>query len=79
MPAVKVVIADDHAIWRSGLRSDLGDNFTVVGEAADAKEAVALVEATDPDLVLSDLHMPHGFSCRSGRQPRSPKVPVPRR
>ncbi len=60
MAAVKVVIADDHAIWRSGLRADLGDNFTVVGEAGDAKEAIEVIERTDPDLVLSDLHMPEG-------------------
>ena len=60
MAAVKVVIADDHAIWRSGLRADLGENFTVVGEAADAAEALEVIEATDPDLVLSDLHMPEG-------------------
>ncbi|NNC81666.1 MAG: response regulator transcription factor [Acidimicrobiales bacterium] len=60
MTPVKVVIADDHSIWRSGLRTDLGENFTVVGEAADAKEAIQVIEATDPDLVLSDLHMPHG-------------------
>lgn len=60
MAAVKVVIADDHAIWRTGLRADLGDNFTVVGEAADAAEAIKVIEATDPDLVLSDLHMPEG-------------------
>ncbi len=60
MAAVKVVIADDHAIWRSGLRADLGDNFTVVGEAGDAAEAITVIEATDPDLVLSDLHMPEG-------------------
>jgi len=60
MAPVKVVIADDHAIWRSGLRADLGANFTVVGEAGDAAEAVKVIEATDPDLVLSDLHMPEG-------------------
>lgn len=60
MAPVKVVIADDHAIWRSGLRADLGENFTVVGEAGDAAEAVTVIEATDPDLVLSDLHMPEG-------------------
>ncbi len=58
--SVKVVIADDHAIWRSGLRADLGENFTVVGEAGDAAEAVDVIRQTDPDLVLSDLHMPEG-------------------
>lgn len=60
MAAVKVVVADDHAIWRSGLRSDLGENFTVVGEASDAAEAIEVIKKTDPDLVLSDLHMPEG-------------------
>jgi DNA-binding NarL/FixJ family response regulator len=57
---VRVVIADDHDIWRSGLRADLGENFTVVGEAADATEAIKVIEATSPDLVLTDLHMPNG-------------------
>lgn len=60
MAPVKVVIADDHSIWRTGLRADLGENFTVVGEAGDAAEAVKVIEETDPDLVLSDLHMPEG-------------------
>lgn len=38
--AVRVVLADDHPIWRSGVRADLGSNFHVVGEAADAEEAI---------------------------------------
>ena len=75
MAAVKVVIADDHAIWRSGLRADLGENFTVVGEASDAKEAVAVIEKTDPDLVLSDLHMPEGGGIALAKAV-SEKVPV---
>ncbi|MEM7340167.1 MAG: response regulator transcription factor [Actinomycetota bacterium] len=58
--AVRVVIADDHGIWRSGLRADLGENFIVVGEASNATEAVKVIEQTKPDLVLSDLHMPDG-------------------
>jgi len=57
---VRIVVADDHAIWRSGLREDLGDNFVVVGEAADAIEAVEVIKRTKPDLVLTDLHMPGG-------------------
>lgn len=57
---VRIVIADDHPIWRSGIRADLGDNFTIVGEAGDATEAVAVVRETRPDLVLSDLNMPGG-------------------
>ena len=61
---VKVVIADDHPIWRSGIRADLGENFHVVGEAGDAPEAIAEIERHEPDLVLCDLHMPNGGGLR---------------
>jgi DNA-binding NarL/FixJ family response regulator len=57
---VRVVVADDHDIWRSGMRQELGDNFSVVGEAATAPEAIEVVRRTKPDLVVSDLHMPDG-------------------
>lgn len=60
LAAVRVVIADDHQIWRAGVRADLGENFEVVGEAADGTEAVEVIKATKPDLVLCDLHMPNG-------------------
>jgi DNA-binding NarL/FixJ family response regulator len=56
----RVVLADDHPIWRDGIRVDLGEAFEVVGEAGTAKEAIAVVEATRPDLVVCDLHMPEG-------------------
>jgi len=57
---VRVVLADDHPIWRSGVRADLGSNFHVVGEAGDADEAIEVIGATKPDLVVCDLHMPGG-------------------
>jgi DNA-binding NarL/FixJ family response regulator len=60
LQAVRVVVADDHPIWRSGLRTDLGENFHVVGEAGDADEAIAEIARTKPDLVVCDLHMPNG-------------------
>ena len=60
LAAVRVVIADDHQIWRAGVRADLGENFEVVGEAGDGTEAVEVIKATEPDLVLCDLHMPNG-------------------
>lgn len=65
---VRVVIADDHTIWRSGVRADLGENFTVVGEAADAAEAIAEIDRHSPDLVLCDLHMPDGGGLRVARE-----------
>ena len=57
---VRVAIADDHAVVRQGLRTflELQDDMEVVGEAADGEEAVALVEAAAPDVVLLDLVMP---------------------
>ncbi len=57
---VRIVIADDHPIWRSGIRADLSENFSIVGEAGDANEAIEVIRETRPDLVLSDLNMPGG-------------------
>jgi DNA-binding NarL/FixJ family response regulator len=65
---VTVVLADDHPIWRSGVRADLGENFHIVGEAGDAKEAVEIITATEPDLVICDLNMPHGGGLKVARE-----------
>jgi DNA-binding NarL/FixJ family response regulator len=59
-PPVRVVLADDHPVWRDGVRADLGEGFEVVGEASDADEAIAAIRATSPDLVVCDLRMPGG-------------------
>ena len=57
---VTVVLADDHAIVRQGLRTLLESNplFEVVGEAADGREAVALVKRRNPAVLIADLIMP---------------------
>ena len=55
-----VVLADDHPIWRDGVRADLGDDFRVVGEAGNADEAIEVIRRTKPDLVVCDVHMPGG-------------------
>jgi NarL family two-component system response regulator LiaR len=57
---IRVVIADDHAVVRQGLRTflDLQDDIEVVGEAADGAEAVEVVETLGADVVLVDLVMP---------------------
>ena len=65
--AVKVVLVDDHPIWRSGVRTDLGANFHVVGEAGDADEAIEVIRSTRPDLVVCDLHMPNGGGIKVAR------------
>ncbi len=57
---IRVVLADDQALVRSGLRALLAnsDDIQVVGEASDGREAVAVVSRTQPDVVLMDVRMP---------------------
>jgi DNA-binding NarL/FixJ family response regulator len=57
---IRVVLADDQALVRSGLRALLANSndLHVVGEAADGREAVAVVTRTQPDVVLMDIRMP---------------------
>jgi len=59
-PAVRIVIADDHRIFRAGLRRllEAEPGFEVVGEAADGTEVAALVEQLRPDILLLDMAMP---------------------
>lgn len=58
--SIRIVIADDHAIFRDGLRRLLAtqQDFTVIAEASDGKEAVALASQLKPDVLLLDLAMP---------------------
>jgi DNA-binding NarL/FixJ family response regulator len=55
-----VVIVDDHAMFRAGVRAELGDAVEVLAEAADVDEAVAAVVAQQPEVVLLDVHLPGG-------------------
>jgi DNA-binding NarL/FixJ family response regulator len=59
-PITKVVVADDQALLRAGLRAliDAEDDLRVVGEAGDGAEAVDVALATHPDVVLMDIRMP---------------------
>ena len=58
--SIKIVIADDHALFREGLRSliEKNENMEVVGEAVDGRSAVRLVQEHIPDLVIMDVKMP---------------------
>ena len=60
MTTLRVALVDDHRLFRSGVRAELGDAVQVVGEAGTVAEAVALVVRTQPDVVLLDVHMPDG-------------------
>lgn len=55
---VRVVVVDDHSIFRSGLKADLDDTIEVVGEAHDVESAVSVVVDAAPDVVLLDVHLP---------------------
>ena len=57
---LRVVLVDDHRLFRAGVRSEIGDRVDVVGEAGDVDEAIAVVRATRPDVVLLDVHLPGG-------------------
>jgi len=62
MTPIKVVIADDHALFRDGLRKILSmeKDILVVGEAANGDEVAKVIERTHPDILLLDLKMPKG-------------------
>src|SRR5688572_11447585 len=61
MKKVRILIADDHGIVRTGLRLQLerNENFEVIGEAADGRDAVRLAEELVPDIVIMDIAMPN--------------------
>jgi DNA-binding NarL/FixJ family response regulator len=60
VPLRRVVIVDDHEIFRAGLKAGLGPTVQVVGEAGSVEAAVPLIKAQDPDVVLLDVHLPDG-------------------
>lgn len=58
--APRVVIVDDHHLFRSGVRTELAGEVQVVGDAGDVQDAVGVIEREHPDVVLLDVHMPDG-------------------
>ena len=56
----RVVVVDDHAMFRTGVKAEIGTAVQVVGEAADAGSAITTVLQTSPDVVLLDVHLPGG-------------------
>jgi DNA-binding NarL/FixJ family response regulator len=59
-PVRRIVLVEDHRIFRSGLRSELDASLEVVGEAASVADAIPLIRDLDPDVVLLDVHLPDG-------------------
>lgn len=80
MDKIRIVVADDHPLYREGVARSLADDaaFAVVGQAADADAAVELVQRASPDIVLLDLSMPAGGGISALRRimslPVTPKV-----
>jgi DNA-binding NarL/FixJ family response regulator len=76
----RIIIADDQALFREGLRTLLSTrpDMDVVGEAANGDEAVALVEQLRPSVVLMDLRMPKvdGIQATARLRERCPDIPV---
>lgn len=80
MTSIRVVIADDQALFREGLRTLLSTRpeVEVVGEAANGAESLSLVERLQPDVVLMDLRMPvmDGIVATARLRDRWPAIPV---
>jgi DNA-binding NarL/FixJ family response regulator len=77
---IRLLIADDHALVRRGLRSMLEQepDFEIVGEAGDGREAVELCRSLIPDIVLMDVRMPgiDGLSATSTIKKERPEIEV---
>jgi DNA-binding NarL/FixJ family response regulator len=56
----RVVLVDDHQMFRTGVKAELGPGIEVVGEAGDVDSAVEVIKAAAPDVVLLDVHLPGG-------------------
>ncbi len=56
----RVVVVDDHHLFRAGVKSELAEHCEVVGEAPDPARALAVIAAAKPDVVLLDVHLPDG-------------------
>src|ERR671912_1144593 len=80
MSAIRVVIADDQALFREGLRTLLSTRaeVEVVAEAANGREALEQIERTAPHVVLMDLRMPvmDGIQATAQIRQRWPAIPV---
>jgi len=78
MPPVRVVIADDHPVVRSGIRDllDAADGLTVVGEATNGSEALDRVAEEHPDVLLLDVEMPELSGVEVAQQLKAESSPV---
>jgi len=64
----RVVLVDDHQMFRSGVKAELGASVEIVGEAGDVDEAIEVIKVTGPEVVLLDVHLPGGGGVEVLRQ-----------
>jgi DNA-binding NarL/FixJ family response regulator len=57
---IRVVLVEDHELFRAGVRGELAGEVEIVGEAGSVAEATPLIRELDPDVVLLDVHLPDG-------------------
>src|SRR3712207_5918472 len=77
---IRLMIVDDHAVVREGIRTylELEDQFQIVGEASNGREAVDKARALRPDVVLMDLLMPEldGIGATKGIKETNPEIKI---
>jgi DNA-binding NarL/FixJ family response regulator len=73
---LRVVLVDDHAMFRSGVKAEIGGRVDVVAEASDVDSAIAAITETKPEVVLLDVHLPGGGGTEVLRRiaPRHPEI-----
>ena len=80
MDTVKVLVVDDHALFRRGIATVLAnqENLEIVGEATDGLEAIKKAEETAPDVIVMDLNMPRcsGLEATQALQAKMPQVNI---
>jgi DNA-binding NarL/FixJ family response regulator len=72
----RIFLVEDHAVFRAGVRAELGDAVEVVGEADEVEAAIELINERIPDVVLLDVHLPGGggHAVLHGVLPHHPEV-----
>jgi DNA-binding NarL/FixJ family response regulator len=77
-PIIRVILADDHAVVRAGIRQflELAGDIQVIGEASDGEMAVAMIERMTPDVAVLDIQMPKATGIEVSRAIRAHRWPI---